>query len=65
MNTSLRFILTGATLIGALTLAAAPNDRQTFRDSMGRNMGSQTTDRSGRTTYRDAMGRITGSSERR
>ena len=46
----------------ALALAGAGAFGDTFRDAMGRNRGTATTDRYGKTTYRDSMGRTQGSS---
>ena len=45
----------------ALALAGSAAVADVFRDAMGRNVGSATTDRYGRTTYRDSMGRTQGS----
>ena len=52
-------IAVGLALVG--TLAFAADNKSTFRDAQGRNMGSATTDRYGKTTYRDAQGRVVGS----
>ena len=46
----------------SIGFGAFAQNRQTYRDSMGRNQGSATTDRYGKTTYRDAQGRVTGTS---
>ena len=56
-----KFVVTLGAVIGVFA-AFAQQNKTTFRDSMGRNRGSATTDRYGKTTYRDAMGRVTGTS---
>ena len=43
-----------------MAAAFADTGKQTYRDSMGRNQGTATTDKSGKTTYRDAQGRVQG-----
>ena len=58
MNKFAVLLTVGVTVIGAAVCRA--DNKTTFRDSMGRNMGSATTDRYGKTTYRDAQGRIKG-----
>ena len=45
----------------ALALAGSAAFADTYRDAMGRNRGTSTTDRYGKTTYRDSMGRMQGS----
>ena len=47
--------------LAAMCAVAFANDRTTYRDAQGRNMGSASTDSYGKTTYRDAQGRLQGS----
>ena len=56
----LKLMLTLGVVLGMAT-AFAQSNKTTFRDAMGRNQGSATTDRYGKTTYRDSMGRTQGS----
>ena len=42
----------------ALALLGAGASADTYRDAMGRNRGTSTTDNYGKTTYRDSMGRV-------
>lgn len=56
----IRILLATLLFAGLTAMLPAQNTRQTFRDSLGRNQGTATTDRTGRTTYRDSMGRIQG-----
>ena len=53
-----------AVIMLAIAALAAPAEtkKEVFRDAMGRQQGSATTDSHGKTTYRDAMGRQQGSS---
>lgn len=46
------------------TVTAASAQTTTFRDSMGRDVGTASTDRNGTRTYRDSMGRETGTATR-
>ena len=57
-----RILAVASIAIGFAACAHAQANRQTYRDSMGRNQGSATPDRYGTTPYRDAMGRVTGTS---
>ena len=45
-----------------LALVGSAAFADTYRDAMGRNRGTSTTDRYGKTTYRDSMGRTQGTS---
>ena len=55
----LKLLMIAVSVSVALVGYAADN-KSTFRDAQGRNMGSATTDLYGKTTYRDAQGRIQG-----
>ena len=48
--------------LAGLGFAAFADNKTTYRDAMGRNQGSSSTDRNGKTTFRDAQGRIQGTS---
>ena len=56
MKTILALVLA----LGICSASVGADNKITYRDAQGRNMGSSSTDRSGRTTYRDAQGRIQG-----
>ena len=58
----IKIVVVASIAFGFAAAVHAQSNRQTFRDSMGRNQGSATTDRYGKTTYRDAQGRVTGTS---
>ena len=58
----MKTILALVCVLGICCASARTDNKITYRDAQGRNMGSSSTDRSGKTTYRDAMGRKQGSS---
>ena len=56
-------ILVAVSIVAGFGFSAnAQSNRQTYRDAMGRNQGTATTDNYGKTTFRDAMGRTQGTS---
>lgn len=58
----MKTILSLVCVLGICCASIGGDNKITYRDAQGRNMGSSSTDRSGKTTYRDAMGRKQGSS---
>ena len=66
MKTTRRYhmktILALVCVLGICCASIGGDNKITYRDAQGRNMGSSSTDRSGKTTYRDAQGRIQGTS---
>ena len=66
MKTTRRYhmktILALVCVLGICCASARADNKITYRDAQGRNMGSSSTGRSGKTSYRDAMGRKQGSS---
>lgn len=58
----MKTILALVCVFGICCSSVGAENKITYRDAQGRNMGSSSTDRSGKTIYRDAMGRKQGSS---
>jgi hypothetical protein len=61
MERSMKTLIVIATLMLSVTASA---QQTTIRDSMGREIGSVSTDSSGTRTFRDNMGRMTGTATR-
>ena len=57
----MKTILALVFVLGICSASVGVDNKITYRDAQGRNMGSSSTDRSGKTTYRDAQGRLQGS----